>query len=152
MKLLSPTNTVIYSIEQTIKTYRKLAQKNIQEVQEKITVDQALVLMLIANKPELTQIQIADALFKDYASITRMIEIMVKNEYVIRVTNSKDRRRSDLKLSKEGEVVLRNVLPVIAKNRQLALNEVSEEEQEFLKRILNKITQNCVAERVAPIL
>ena len=142
-----PTDIVIYDIEKAIKSYRKLAQKNIQLVQEKITVDQALVLMLIADKPELTQIQIADSLFKDYASITRMIELMVKNGYVVRVPNSKDRRRSDLKLSKQGEIVLKTVLPVIVKNRQLALSGISKEEQDLLRQILNKITQNCTAEK-----
>tara|TARA_R110002096_G_scaffold116719_3_gene252901 strand:+ start:3815 stop:4282 length:468 start_codon:yes stop_codon:yes gene_type:complete len=144
-----PTDIVIYDIEKAIKSYRKLAQKNIQKVQQNITIDQALVLMLISNKPELTQIQIANALFKDYASITRMIELMVKNDYIIRIQNPEDRRRSNLTLSKKGDLVLANVLPVVAQNRKLALKGVSEEEQEFLKKILNKITQNCSIEKLS---
>jgi len=145
----TPTNTVMYSIEKAIKSYRKFALQNIRQVEKDLTVDQALILFLIKDNPSLSQVEMADILFKDYASITRMIELMVKNEYIIRVQNPNDRRRSSLTLSIKGDKSLANVLPVIAQNRRVALEDVSEEEQEILKTILSKMIKNCSIEKAS---
>ena len=47
MKFQNPTNTILYSIEESIKAYRKLCHNNITKVIPDITVDQALILIII---------------------------------------------------------------------------------------------------------
>ena len=84
MKLKNPTGTVLYSIEHTIKEYRKIAQKNISKVVKDITVDQCLILMILNDDSKISQNELAGLIFKDNASITRMIELMVKKDYLIR--------------------------------------------------------------------
>ncbi|MBK7712103.1 MAG: MarR family transcriptional regulator [Bacteroidales bacterium] len=46
-----------------------------------ITIDQWLVLKTIENNAGMTQQQIAINVFKDYASITRIIEILVTKSF-----------------------------------------------------------------------
>jgi DNA-binding MarR family transcriptional regulator len=143
MNFKAPTDVVIYSIEKAIKTYRKFAQNNIRKIESNITVDQALLLILLQNRPELTQVEMAEVLFKDYASITRMIELMVKNDYLTREENQEDRRRKELTISKKGAEIIKKLFPVIDENRNTALKGLSQSEIEQLDSLLNKIINNC---------
>lgn len=143
MNLKAPTDIVIYSIEKAIKTYRKFAQNNIRKIETKITVDQALLLILLQSRPELTQVEVAEVLFKDYASITRMIELMVKNDYLIRNVNHEDRRRKELIISKKGENLIKKLFPIIENNRNIALKGLSHSEIKQLDFLLKKIINNC---------
>ena len=143
MNLKAPTDIVIYSIEKAIKTYRKFAQNNIRQIESNITVDQALLLILLQNRPELTQVEMAEILFKDYASITRMIELMVKNDYLSREESQEDRRRKELTISKKGEEIIKKLFPVIDANRNTALKGLSQSEIKQLDSLLKKIINNC---------
>ncbi len=143
MNLKAPTDIVIYSIEKAIKTYRKFAQNNIRKIESNITVDQALLLILLQNSPELTQVEMAEVLFKDYASITRMIELMVKNDYLSREESQEDRRRKELTISEKGEEIIKKLFPVIDANRNTALKGLNQLEIEQLDSLLNKIINNC---------
>ncbi len=143
MELILPSETVFHAIESTIKSYRKLAQQNIVAKIDNITIDQGLALIYIDKHPELNQVALAKLLFKDNASLTRMINAMVKNEFIEREINSDDLRRYRIVITKKGRDVV-NALPEIIKaNRTIALQGVSSKDQEDLKRILNKIKDNC---------
>ncbi len=142
MNLDTPSSTILYSIEEAIKAYRKLSLKNIKSVISDITVDQALIL-LIANDKRLTQTEIADLIFKDYASMTRIISLMIKKNYVLKTTNKEDKRISLLNITEKGKVAIQLLTPIINQNRKMALNGLSGTELDNLKITLNKITQNC---------
>lgn len=143
MNFKAPTDIVIYSIEKAIKSYRKMAQNNIREIETNITIDQVLLLVLLKNRPELTQVEMAEILFKDYASITRMIELMVKNEYLTRSENQDDRRRKELVISSTGEKIIKKTLPIIERNRKTALMGLTNDEINQLDCLLKKIINNC---------
>ena len=87
MTLEPPHNTVIYTIEKAIKEYRKFGHSNIKKVTKDITIDQGLVLIILDQNPTLPQKEIAELVFKDDASMTRMIDLMVKKEYLKRSIN-----------------------------------------------------------------
>ncbi|MDN3672433.1 MarR family transcriptional regulator [Flavobacterium branchiarum] len=143
MKKNNPTGTVLYTIEQTIKEYRKISQKNISQIVNDITVDQALVLIIIDKNSNYSQKEIAELIFKDNASITRIIELMVKKDYLTRKTNESDRRKFNLEITEKGKKTIELLNPAILKNRQTALEGLSEDEIELLDKILTKIILNC---------
>lgn len=142
MILNTPTTTVLYTIEETIKAYRKLCQKNISSIVPTITIDQALILIII-NGNDLTQTEISDLVFKDYASMTRIIKLMIDKGYLVKTTNPDDKRKSKLSITKVGKDLVEMLAPCIQKNRESALANISDEEQSQLFTILKKITQNC---------
>lgn len=144
MKFDTPTSTVLYSIEETIKAYRKLSQQNISSVVPKITVDQALILILIDRKDK-TQSEIADLVFKDYASMTRIIKLMIDKNYLTKTVDDTDKRKTKLKITPNGKAIIEKLNPMIKKNRETALNKISDKELKQLFKILSKITQNCNA-------
>lgn len=144
MDFKAPMDIVIYSIEKAIKVYRKMAQSNFQTAQMNITIDQALLLILLQSRPELTQVEMAEILFKDYASITRMIELMVKNDFLNRRDHKSDRRRKELSVSDKGVATIKKLLPIIQMNRKTALEGLSDTEINQLDKLLKKITNNCI--------
>lgn len=134
---------IFYSLEKSIKSYRQFAQKNITKKGFDITIDQWLVLKTIENNVGMTQQQIALNVFKDYASITRIIEILVTKNFLERDFHSADRRRFDLSITKLGIETLKRLTPIIESNRKQALKGFAQSEIELLKNSLNKITENC---------
>ncbi len=134
---------IFYSLEKSIKTYRQYAQRQINQQNFDITIDQWLVLKTIQNNPSASQQEIAESAFKDYASITRMIELLVKKEYLSRDFHSTDRRRFELSITEKGIEIINDIMPIVKANRKQALKSFSKEEIESLKISLNKIINNC---------
>ena len=143
MKLKNPTGTVLYTIEQTIKEYRKVAQKNIAKVVKDITIDQCLILIILNKEDKIPQNVLANLIFKDNASITRMIELMVKKDYLNRTIHKEDRRKFNLEITEKGKTTIDLLSPIIQTNRKTALNGLSLEEINLLDKTLNKIITNC---------
>lgn len=134
---------IFYSLDKAIKSYRQMAQKNINKQNIDITIDQWLLLTTIRNNPDVTQLQIAQSVFKDLASITRMIEILVKKEILNRDFHPDDRRRFSLSVTDKGLQILNDLEPVIQSNRSKALEGISADEIRSMQILLNKIADNC---------
>lgn len=142
MNFNTPTGTVLYSIEETIKAYRRLSQQNISKIVSDITVDQALILLMVKSSDK-SQSEIADLVFKDYASMTRIVKLMTQKGYLKKSVDDKDKRKAKLEITEKGKAVIENLKPAIQLNRETALDNISEEELSQLYTILKKITQNC---------
>ncbi len=143
MDIKNPTRTVLYLIEQAIKEYRKVSQKNIMKVVKDITVDQCLILIILNKNEKIPQNALANLIFKDNASITRMIELMVKKDYLNRTINKEDRRKFNIEITEKGKKTIDLLEPIIQINRKTALNGLSLEEIDLLDKTLNKIITNC---------
>ena len=133
---------IFYTLEKSIKTYRQFAQKNITDAGFNITIDQWLVLKTIQEDSTISQQQLALKVFKDFASITRIIELLVKNDYLVRNFHKDDRRRFELTLSKEGTKIIKSLEPFINNNRNKALKGIPITDIEKLDSILTIITSN----------
>jgi len=144
MSIKLPSETVFHAIESTIKEYRKFALKRITEAGIDLTVDQSLVLLYLNNYPTVTQKEIADLVFKDTASMTRMINTMVTKQYLNRSLNDTDRRRYKITLTDKAKLTLKKLPKLIQHNRDTALNGISEQEIQKLEHILQKIKKNCL--------
>lgn len=132
-----------YILEKAIKSYRQFAQRNLKEVNKDITIDQWLILKTIYDNPNSSQREIAENVFKDVASVTRMIELLVTKGFLVRSLHTEDRRRFGLELTSKGIKVQEDLMPVILQNRNIALDGLNMEEIETLKTLLHKIINNC---------
>ena len=121
MSITLPSETVFHSIERAIKEYRKFSQKNISNQIEDLTIDQGMVLLFLDKHSDLTQKEIAALIFKDNASMTRMINLMVNKEYLKRSINPVDRRRFHIEITAKGKKVLKSLPPIILSNREKSL-------------------------------
>jgi DNA-binding MarR family transcriptional regulator len=136
-------SVLFYTIEKAIKTYRMYAQIQLKSNQLKITIDQWLVLKCLEENPKSSQMELAEKVFKDNASITRIIDLLVKAGFLHREINPKDRRKTILKITPSGEKILDDVYKIILKNRAKALENITREEIEIVSSVLKKISINC---------
>jgi len=143
MSFTLPSETVFYSIERAIKEYRKFAQKNLSEQLKGLTIDQGMVLLFLDKHPNISQKEMAELVFRDNASMTRMINLMVQKGYLTRSINEQDRRRFNIEITDKGKNAIELMPPIISENRKKSLEGLSEEEIAQLKKLLNKITENC---------
>ena len=137
------SNVIFYSIERAIKTYRQFAQRRIRAAGYSITIDQWLTMKTILENPGLKQQELAERVFKDEASITRIIEILVRERYLTRKIPNEDRRRTVLEVTVAGKEILEKVGEVILRNREDALSGVETVDLEALDGMLRKIIENC---------
>src|SRR5688500_15067387 len=134
---------IFYKLENAIKTYRQLAQRNITTAGLDLTVDQWLIMKVLLEKGGLKQSEIAEKVFKDAASVTRIIDLLINKEYLLREVHDNDRRRSQLRLTAKGKSILSKVQVIIQNNRKLALNEISEGKIKEMSKTLSTIISNC---------
>lgn len=130
-------------MDKAIKSYRMYAQKKLKENGFKITIDQWLIIKSILENPDITQQEIAKKVFKDNASVTRIIELLVKSEYLRREINPDDRRKSKLVVTEEGKSTIHSVQDLVLENRKHALDTVATDELETMNLVLKKIIRNC---------
>ncbi|WDO13772.1 MarR family transcriptional regulator [Flavobacterium sp. WW92] len=132
-----------YTMDKAIRTYRIFAQKRLRDNGYKITIDQWLIIKAILENPGISQQEIGEKVFKDNASVTRIIELLVKSEYLEREVNQNDRRKSNLKVTVEGKRIIEKVHDLVLENRKTALAGILPEELEILNKTLKKIISNC---------
>ena len=120
----------------------KYAQRQLKKAGFSITVYQWLVLKYIQEFPQISQQELSQKVFKDTASVTRIIDLLVKQGMITRETSENDRRRNFLTVTPEGIKTLKEIWPVIQKNRATALNGIESGEVEALKKTLQKIIDN----------
>jgi MarR family transcriptional regulator, transcriptional regulator for hemolysin len=134
---------IFYTLDKSIKTYRQFAQRRLLESGLDVTIDQWLVLNSIAEKPDISQLEIAEKVFKDAASVTRIIDLLIKKNYLQRDAHQTDRRRFTLQITKEGKALLKSVSKIVEQNRSTALNGLTEKDLNQIRLTLNAIIENC---------
>lgn len=134
---------LFYSLERSIKSYRQFAQQQLVKSGFNITIDQWLLLKALHEHPEQTQHQIAQTIFKDYASVTRIIELLVEKQYLTRTMHATDRRRFQLKLTKSAIQIMGDMQLIIDNNRKTALRSISEKQALQFQEVLDLIYNNC---------
>jgi MarR family transcriptional regulator for hemolysin len=134
---------IFYTMDKSIRTYRIYAQKQLRLKGYKITIDQWLIIRCILENPHVTQQEMGEIVFKDNASVTRMIELLVRSGYIIRNPHASDRRRAVLTVTDLGKKTIEDMHHVVIQNRKVALADISQEEIRMVTSVLNKIIANC---------
>ena len=135
-------NVIFYTLDKAIKSYRQYAQKQLKQAGLKVTIDQWLILTNLQDKPEISQQELSARVFKDTASVTRIIDLLVKSGLLDRDVHADDRRRKSLSLTSKGKEILEQVRPVVRKNRATALEGLGEEDLKALRSHLQLIIRN----------
>jgi DNA-binding MarR family transcriptional regulator len=140
-------DVIFYSLESASKAYRRFAQARLYAAGIDITIDQWLVLKTIHESADVTLQQVGTAVFKDFASVTRIVQVLERKGLLRRKPHPNDGRRSELTLTRSGVSVIRRVEPVAQAYRSEALNGIDAEEVARLRAVLKRITENCDARR-----
>lgn len=134
---------IFYSIDRCIKTYRQLAQERLSAAGFDLTVDQWLVMNVVREHPDATQQQIARRIFKDNASVTRIIDLLGEKGYIKRHISGSDRRKSSLVITAKGKKLMTSASKIVKGYRNMALKGISQTDLDKARAVLNKIIDNC---------
>ena len=133
--------TLYYLIEKTNKVARRYSQLRFSANNIDLTVDQWLVLKKISDSKTLTQIELATALFKDRASITRILDLLL-NKKLVRKDQGVDKRVYHLSLTPSGENLRERALRIVKDARKKGVEGLSDKEQLTLRSTLQQMIEN----------
>lgn len=129
-------------LERAIKSFRQYKNKVFRDLNVELTSDQWVILKRTYEEPGISQKDIALSTFKDPASITRIIDILAKKELMERRSHPSDRRNFSIYLTKQGDALVKELLPTAVEMRKKGLEGITPEEHKALKSALQKITEN----------
>lgn len=131
-----------FLLDRTARRVKQYAQRKFKREDFDITVDQWLILKNLSENELMSQAEMAQILFKDQPTLTRIIDILTKKGYVERVPHPNDRRSFQLVLTQSGAEKVEELKPKVSDIRQKAWENLNEGDFEEFKRILNKIYDN----------
>ena len=127
-------------MDRAIKAQRKATGRLFKELGVKLTPDQWIILKSLHESSHQTQRQLAEAVSKDPASITRSLDLMEKEELIER--KQVDRRTFTVLLTNKGKALVEKVIPEAAKYRKRGVEGISDAEMRTFEKVLGTIYQN----------
>ena len=133
-----------YTLEKAIKVYRHYFQLQLKNAGYAITVDQWLVLNMILDFKGITQTEIAERVFKDKASITRIIDLLETNDYVTRKPHPTHGKMIQIDLTAKGNDTIHALKKEVPKFRDFALQNIADSSKKEVQSVLKSIINNCI--------
>jgi DNA-binding MarR family transcriptional regulator len=131
-----------FILEKTGKKIKQSLQKRFVERGFDITVDQWVILNELYLHGTQNQVDLCERVFKDAPTVTRMIELLVKKELILREPCPNDRRKFRISLSRQGRSLVQQLLPEVVAFRKTGWNGLTQNDIAQLKRITQKIFDN----------
>jgi DNA-binding MarR family transcriptional regulator len=135
-------NKYSFLLDRTARKVKQYAQQKFKLGDFDVTVDQWLVIKHLSENGVLSQTELAQLVFKDHPTMTRIIDILCKKGYVERIPHPNDRRSFQLLLTESGTKKVAELRPQIVSIREKAWENLNEKDFEEFKRILNTIYHN----------
>jgi DNA-binding MarR family transcriptional regulator len=120
---------------------RKLS-RNFRQNGIDITPEQWTVLLFLWEKDGVTQQELCNATSKDKPSMTRLINSMERQSYVIRVTGKQDRRENHIHLTQAGRDLEEKARLIANRTLKEALRGLSIDEIRISQNALKKVFNN----------
>lgn len=134
-------NILYYLVEKTNKVVRRYSQEKFYQAGLNITIDQWLVMKKINDSQQISQVELAEALFKDTASITRILSLLIKKK-LVKKDVAEDKRAYHLSLTPGGKDFIDKAIKVVNDLRKQGIKGMSDSEVNNLKKSLQKMIDN----------
>jgi DNA-binding MarR family transcriptional regulator len=131
-----------FLLDRTARKVKQYAQQQFKSGDFDVTVDQWLVMKNLSENDLLSQTELANLVFKDHPTLTRIIDLLCKKGYVERMPHPQDRRSFQLQLTETGVSKVTSLRPAIHHIREKAWENLSPTDFDEFKRILDTIYQN----------
>ena len=100
------------------------------------------VLRILWDIEGLTQVELAERMRVEKASLTGVLDAMERRGLIIRERNAEDRRKINITLTAQGRRLKPQLLPHAARINRKATRGMTEAETLELRRLLEKVIQN----------
>jgi DNA-binding MarR family transcriptional regulator len=131
-----------FLLDRTARRVKQYAQQQFKSLGFNITVDQWIVLKQLHEHGEMKQNELAELLFKDNPTLTRIIDLLCDKKLTIRNINPNDRRSFQVSLTPQGVKKVQQLNPKVQNIRLKAWNGLTEKDFVHFKKVLNTIYEN----------
>lgn len=108
-------------------------------------IDQWIVLIHLWHEDGQTQQRLGEIAGRNKTTVTRAIDWLEKNNYVVRVSDQVDRRHKRIYLTNGGKQLQNELIPEVSEVMSEATGEIPQEELETCRKVLRKIFINLKA-------
>ena len=129
-----------YHITQANVASRKAFNRAIGEPR-KLSPVEFTILMLVASNRDTTQKQLSQALAVSAPNVTALVDRMNERDLLKRVRNENDRRSQQLRLTRKGATLVREVREVSLTMERDLLRHLSDAERAMLIELLQKVAR-----------
>lgn len=134
---------IIPHIGLTTFKYRGKASSILKKAKADITIDQFIILKLLSLYGSLTQQETAEILYKDKSNLSRMIDALEEKGYISRLVDVKNKRIVKvLNITEKGLIYAEKATLIAEKLHNSAMQGITDEEKETIKRVMKKIRDN----------
>ncbi|WP_442266027.1 MarR family winged helix-turn-helix transcriptional regulator [Tenacibaculum sp. ZS6-P6] len=138
-------NTLAPWLGKTTKMIDNHIQDIFHEQDIKLTKTQWILLKKLDEKDGVPQQELAFLTGRDKTSLTRLINTMEKKSLVARIPSKLDKRINHIFLTKKGELLFKETLPIIEDFAQSLQENISEEEIKATIKVIKKVQENLIA-------
>jgi len=136
----------IFNIQKTL--IGVMAKKMLKE---NSTPQQMVLLAILTQEGPLPMNRLSQELFVTPSNITGIIDRLEEKQFVKRVENSKDRRKTEITITDQGKKVYQKNMNNYMECFQESLDVLTEEEQEMLSILLRKLAIEIVSKHSVDI-
>lgn len=134
--------TIAYRMYRSSRLIRHLHYLTFQRNGFDLTPEQWFILNKLALKCPQSQTELGESIMDDRPNMTRILLTLEKKGWIFRKTDEKDRRKSEVQLTEEGQQVLNACLPYAVRARDHMRHNISDEEMACFWRVLDKLDNN----------
>ena len=110
-----------------------------------LSIPEWRVIAVLGLEPGLSAADVAERTAMDKVAVSRAVSSLLRSRRVVRARANFDRRRSELKLSRQGEGVYWRVVPFARRYEQQLLADLSASERASLDQLLNRLHRRARA-------
>ena len=132
-----------YFLGRTLRIFLNEATIEFKNKNIDLTFEQYLMLKIIDSDASIIQQDIARQLKKDKSIVVRQLDNLMEKEYVVRVSNSSDKRKKNLVLTSDGKEIMNRISQLNFKISHKLIEGVSETDYNSFLFVLDKICENA---------
>lgn len=108
----------------------------------KFSKSEIFTMLFLDKRKEITMTELVEYINSPMSTATGIVDRLVKNGYIKRGRSDRDRRIVILRLTEEGSQLIKRLKDMILRYINIVVEDLTEEEKQFLTRILLKIMHN----------
>ena len=114
-----------------------------REVSTDVTSVQYAVLLVLEQRPGVSQRELGDELDLDRSTIAELAARMVRNGLVERISDPQDKRRNTLFLTTTGRELLAELKPRVGNVERVLTQQLSAAERDTLRQLIERLLIPC---------
>ena len=140
MKDFNIEDSLGFIVAKTNHYMKSYFSKLIKDNHLNVTTEQWAILNAVHHNPGASQTDLARACLKDKTNVTRILDLLVKKEYVVRNIDLNDRRIYSITLTELGESVLEQIIEISDNANKASISDLNQDDYRELIRSLKTIT------------